>query len=89
MPNKSGRPYRPQMTEELSHYPESQKGGPVPVKNLGLAQDDWTRNSVIEAGSEATAEKLRKQRAAVQTVRDGYFNRRKQGTEGPHEGSLF
>jgi hypothetical protein len=80
------------MTDSLSRYPKKggpegveggQKQTPVPVKNLGLAKDDWTRNSVIEAGSEATAEKVRKREAGVQSARSAYFNRAKNRHVGP------
>jgi len=79
MSGQRGRPYKPEMIDKLSRYPDGQKGGPIPVKNLGISQDDWEAHSTIEAGSEATAEKKRKQRAAVQCVRDAYFNRSKNG----------
>lgn len=89
MPNKSGRPYRPEMTNELSKYPESQKGGSVPVKNIGTSQEDWDCSSVIEAGSMSLKEKKAKQEASVRVVRNAYHNRVKNGHVGSHEDDMI
>lgn len=79
MSNQGKPSYRPKMNKELSRFPESQKGGPLPVHNLNEEEKHYL-NSELEEGTERAKERRAKNEAAVQLVRDAYFNRRNQGT---------
>jgi hypothetical protein len=87
-----GRPSSPKLISELRRFPKAgpgavapagQKQTPVPVKDLGIAADDWESTSVIQRGSRSTKEIKAANEAAVRTVARAYFNRAKNGQHGP------
>lgn len=93
MSGNRGKPYSPRsdLGHPLTRFPRpggpkgvesGQKGGPIPVHNLGLSQDDTQElDSEIEEGSEKATERRRKQESAVESVRRSYWNRKRNGTQ--------